>query len=302
MIEAAILVARLLQYLGAAILFGSSLFFLYALPPTGPAAASVRGWARPLLVGAAVILAASSAGAVAAQASLFAGSWSDGLTREAIGAVVSSMDFGKAAVVRLGAAMAALALLIALPRGRAAWSAAAGAGAVASASLAWMGHAAATEGPWAAPHRVADAIHALAAAAWIGALVVLLRMASERGAGSVQHTALRSALLRFSVVGPLLVTAIVLTGFVNAWVLVGPGGIGALAATPYGLTLLLKLALFAAMVALAAANRFLFTALTAQPGLSLGPLRLSLALETAAGFAVLGVVARLGTLVPPTAA
>jgi putative copper resistance protein D len=172
----------------------------------------------------------------------------------------------------------------------------AGAGAVAAASLAWMGHAAASEST---AHLVADAIHALAAAAWIGALVALVALAGERSSAS--RAALHRALLRFSAVGPALVAAIVLSGRANAWVLVGPDNFAALPATPYGRALLVKLALFAAMLALAGANRFRLTARAAQPGASLAPLRRSLALETSAGLAVMATVAWLGTQVPPAA-
>ncbi len=291
-IEAAILAARLLQYAGAATLFGSSLFMAYALPAAGPA----RAWPRPLLAWAAAVLAAASVAAIAAQASLFAGSWRDGLTGEALGAVIASMDFGRAAVARAGAALLALALLAVLGRGRGTWLAVAGTGAAAAASLAWMGHAAASEST---THLVADAIHALAAAGWIGALVALVALAGERSSAS--RAALHRALLRFSAVGPALVAAIVLTGVVNAWVLVGPDELAAPPTTPYGRALLLKLALFAAMLALAARNRWRLTALAGQSGTSLAPLRRSLALETVAGFAVLATVAWLGTQVPPAA-
>jgi putative copper resistance protein D len=289
-IEAAIVVARALQYAGASILFGSALFHLYALP-------APRVWSRPLLASAAAVLAVASVAAVAAQASLFAGSWSDGLTREAIGAVLSSMAFGKAAVVRAAAALLALALLAVL-RGRTAWVAGAVTGAVAAASLAWMGHAAASES---LVHLIGDAIHAVAAAAWIGALVALLALSAKRG-DDAGRAVLHRALLRFSAIGPALVAAIMLSGLLNAWVLVGPDHVTALSETGYGRALLVKLALFAAMLALAAANRFRLTKLAARPGASLGPLRRSLALETGAGLMVLAAVAWLGTQVPPAVA
>jgi putative copper resistance protein D len=289
-IEQVIVVLRLLQYAGAAVLFGTSLFFLYALPPVGSSSASARRWPKPVLMSAAALLAASSVAAIAAQASLFTGSWRSGVTREAIGAVVSSMGFGKAAVVRAGVALLGFALLAGLPRGRAAWLAATGTGMIAAASLAWMGHAAATEGPMGIAHLAADAIHALAAAAWIGALVALVALAVERDDHGARRATLHRALLQVSVVGPALVVAVVMTGLVNA---------GALTATAYGLALLIKLALVAAMLGLAAANRLRFTADAAQPGVSLARLRCSLVLETGTGLAVLAVAAWLGTLVPP---
>ena len=74
MIEPAIVVVRLLQYLGAMVLLGSSLFFVYALPKTGRGSAVEMRWARPLVAGAAALLVLSSLGSVATQAILFAGS------------------------------------------------------------------------------------------------------------------------------------------------------------------------------------------------------------------------------------
>ena len=289
MLELAVIVARLLQYAGATVLFGSSLFFVYAAPAV---------WPKWLLAGAAVLLALASLLAIGAQASLFAGSPAAGLTGEALGAVISSMDLGKAAVVRAIAAALALVVLLA-PDGRLTRSTVVGLAAVAGASLAWMGHGAAGES---CVQLAGDVIHALTAAAWLGALVgfvVLLRRQTEP---SLLHAALR----RFSQIGIPLVAVLVLTGLANSWYLVGVDRIAALATTPYGRVLLAKLALFAGMLVLAARNRTRHTpALAAElAGTPLGPasvvrLRRSILTETALGLGVLGAVAWLGTLAPP---
>jgi len=288
-LELAVIVARLLQYAGATVLFGSSLFFVYAAPAV---------WPKRLLAGAAVLLALASLLAIGAQASLFAGSPAAGLTGEALGAVISSMDLGKAAVVRAIAAALALVVLLA-PDGRLTRSTVVGLAAVAGASLAWMGHGAAGES---CVQLAGDVIHALTAAAWLGALVgfvVLLRRQTEP---SLLHAALR----RFSQIGIPLVAVLVLTGLANSWYLVGVDRIAALATTPYGRVLLAKLALFAGMLVLAARNRTRHTpALAAElAGAPLGPasvvrLRRSILTEAALGLGVLGVVAWLGTLAPP---
>src|SRR5688500_1787337 len=137
MLEAAIVVARLMQYVGAAVLFGSSLFFVYAQVGPPPR------WARRIIMAGAALLMAAALAGIAAQASLFAGSFERGLTGEAMGAVMGSMSLGKAAVVRALSAGLALAVLAARP-----WESAVVVllGAVATGSLAWMGHGAATEG------------------------------------------------------------------------------------------------------------------------------------------------------------
>jgi putative copper resistance protein D len=297
-LEAAVIVARLLQYLGAAILFGSSLFFVYALPPVGPGSASSRRWARPLLLVGAAVLAASSLLAIAAQASLFAGSWAAGLAAGAIADVVTYMDLGKAALVRGVAALAAIGALLALGAGRGAWLAVAACGAVAAASLAWMGHAAAGEGATGTIHLASDALHALAAAAWLGALAafVLLLFDANPAEGVVQR-----ALRRFSGVGSALVAVLVVTGAVNTWFLVGPDRLAALPDSAYGRLLLAKLALFGVMLALAGLNRW---RLAPRLGSAAGPaaaasLRRSILAETVTGVAVLALVAWLGTLPPP---
>ena len=304
MLELAATGARLLQYIGAAVLFGSSLFFLYALPNSGPASAAQRSWPQPLLVGAAALLALGSVLGLGTQASVLMGSFADGLTRGAIGDVVSYLDLGKAAVVRGLVAAGAFLSLIALRPGRASWLVAASLGGIGAASLAWMGHGAATDGPWKYLHLSSDAIHALAAAAWLGALATFAFLLFDPPPSAERRQALYFALRRFSAVGSLVVSVLVLTGLVNAWVLVGPEQVGNLWASPYGRLLLLKLLLFLAMLMLAALNRFRLTPAFGQSlrQESLGPLKRSIALEAAAGAGILVLVAWLGTLSPPAAA
>jgi len=296
MLEPAIIAARLLQYVGAAILFGSSLFFAYALLRPE----RVR-WARPLVATGAALLALSSAFAIGAQASLFAGSFAEGLTAEAMGEVVAWMDSGKAAAFRaVIAALAAISLFV-LPAGRSRWLVAAGLGTVATASLAWLGHGAATEGTLGSLHLVSNILHMLAAAIWVGALVCFAGLLFERR--PVPDETLHAALVRFSGFGPVLVAILVLTGLVNAWILVGPARALELWDTPYGRLLAIKLALFLAMLALAALNRFRHTAALLTDRLAaIGALKRSITAETAAGLAVLFLVAWLGTLAPPAAA
>ena len=290
MLDAAVLAVRFLQYAGAALLFGVPLFFVYALPA---GSSSPRG-SRAMVGGAAAVLAVASALAIAVQASVFAGSFADGLTGESLGAVVTYMAFGKAALVRTVAALFALGLLLALPRGRRGWSAVAAAGAIAAASLGWMGHGAASEGPLAGVHLAADVLHVLAACAWLGALAAFVLLARGEAGRAQLHPALRT----FSALGPALIALLVLSGLVNTWVLIGPDHIADLLRSAYGRVLLAKLVLFAAMLALAAANRYRHTPAVAE-GAPLGPVRRSLAWEAGLGLAVLALVAWLGTLAPP---
>ena len=72
--------------------------------------------------------------------------------------------------------------------------------------------------------------------------------------------------------------------------------------TPYGRLLSIKLLAFVAMLGLAALNRYRFTPALAEGNESARPWLLrSVAAESAAGLAVLALVAWLGTLAPPGA-
>lgn len=305
MIEAAVIASRLFQYASASILMGSALFALYALPREGPQSAAAFAWPRRLLLGAALVLAPSAAAGLLAQTMLLSGSVDEGLKRASLEAVIGGMAFGKAAVCRILAAAAASLVLLLSPSGRRLWWVTAALGTIAVASFGWMGHAAAGEGAAANYHLAADIGHALSAAVWIGALVGFVFVAglAMRREGGV--AALHVALRRFSAVGTAVVAALILSGLVNAWVLVGPDRVGDFLTTPYGRLLALKLLLFAGMLALAAANRFRHTpALNSAEGTApaLTALRRSVACEAAAGLAILVLVAWLGTLAPPSGA
>lgn len=308
MIEPVVVGLRLVQYLGAMLLMGASLFFLYCDGTTGSGGDKLSRQRRLLVIASASLLALASLAAIAAQSSLFAGSVADGLDLEALRAVGFGMDIGKAALVRSAAAVFAMAMVMLLPPGRVSWIATASLGAVATASLAWMGHAAAGEGFSGGIHLISDIVHVLAAGTWIGALFGFLELLLAWPRTSDERGALHSALHRFSGTGSLLVALLVATGLVNSWVLVGPDRIDALWATPYGQLLTLKLGIFAAMLGLAAVNRFHHVPDLGQAvgnnacaPQAIARLRRSIALETIAGVAILFLVAWFGTMEPPVA-
>jgi putative copper resistance protein D len=290
------------------ILLGSSLFFIHALPRRGAGSAGEAPWARGLIAGAAALLAAAALLSLPVHASLLAGSASEAFNPETLAALVTAMGLGKAAVVRACAAVAACVLVLALRPSRGSWSAVAALGAVAVASLAWMGHGAATEGAMGRIHLISDVLHSWAAAVWIGALAAFLFLLLARRRSSEEATALHRALHGFSGVGSLAVAVLVMTGAVNGAILVGLDRIEGLWTTPYGRLLSLKILLFLGMLGLAAANRYRLTpalraALGAPEGLdvAVAALRRSLVVETAFGLAVLALVAWFGTLPPPAA-
>ncbi len=309
MLEPAVILLRLAQFAGAMILFGSSLFALYALPVHRPGSVHEGPWLRQLLSWSAAGLVVGSLLGLLAQTSMLAGSMTEGLKLSSLSAVVTTMGLGRSALVRTAAAGLALVLLLVRWPDRRTLGACAILGAIVCASFAWMGHGAATEGAGGSLHLAADMLHALAAGVWIGALVGFGFLAFRRNGHTADTQAvLHKALHRFSGVGSGLVAVLLVTGLINSWFLVGPSRIASLWTTPYGLLLSVKLALFVAMLGLAAANRFRLTPAlgvaldtSGAPEAALGALRLSLLLETSLAVSVLSLVAWFGMLAPVSA-
>ena len=175
---------------------------------------------------------------------------------------------------------------------------------IALASLAWNGHAGASESTLGLAHRTSDVIHLVAASLWIAALVMFARILlldcrTPEGLASALAT-----LDRFSGIGGIVVGAIVVTGIVNLLAIVGFEGFFASFGTDYGQLLLLKIALFGGMVGLAALNRWRFVpgaramvgAKTQEVAVRL--LRVAVLTETLLGVLVLAAVAILGTMSP----
>lgn len=302
--EAAVVALRFLQFAAAVVLFGAPLFLLYGLKTP---VRDALPWPRPLAVVAGLALFAGAGAGLLAQTAVMAGDPSAALDGALLMSVGAETPFGLAALARALAAMAALLLLLFMAPGGRLWWALSVLGAAAVASLAWSGHGAATEGPGRLVHLVADILHLLAAGVWIGALVVFAFLLRAKPFSTPQAQALHGALAGFSGVGSAVVATLLLTGLVNGWFLVGPQGLGRLTTTGWGVLMLAKLAVFSAMLALAAVNRFRLTpalaaGAAAGDAAALMGLRRSIALETAAAVLVLALVAALGTLAPPAAA
>jgi putative copper resistance protein D len=173
-----------------------------------------------------------------------------------------------------------------------------------SVTIAWTGHAGSTLGKLGNLHLAADALHLVAAAAWIGGLVplALLLAAVQRRRTTGSMSLALIATKRFSMLGIASVATLVATGIVNAWILVG--SFHALLASQYGRLLILKLTVFAAMLALAATNRFWLTPRLAisssnAPRLQvIRQLARNSIIEIALGLLIFAIVGMLGTMHP----
>lgn len=300
--DAAIVIARAVQYLGGMALFGTPLFLLQTPSRLSPP------WGRPLIAGAAALLLAGALVYLPALTAEMAGDAAAARDPDMLRSVLLETPFGVAVLARGLAACAAIAATLVRQPGRRTQALAAALGAVALTSFAWTGHGAADPGPRGLVHLAADLLHLLAAGVWMGALFAFaLRLARPGNISASEAEQLHRDLAHFAGVGSAAVAAIVASGLVNGWFLVGPARFDRLPATPYGLVLVAKLAAFAGMVLLAARNPFVHTPALAgalsegATDRALGALRRSILLEMALGVGVLALVALLGVLAPISA-
>ena len=167
-------------------------------------------------------------------------------------------------------------------------------------SFALTGHGA--ENPL---HSFSYFIHALMAGVWVGALISLCALLAHAARNKHLIPATARGLNAFSRVGVVVVALLVASGISNALFAFGTAGPAALYRSEYGQMILIKLALFACMLVLAAANRFrlapslgrsLETGNTAD---AMRSLRQSVFTETAIAIIVLGFAAHLASTAPP---
>jgi copper resistance protein D len=167
-------------------------------------------------------------------------------------------------------------------------------------TLTKAGHAAGGPGLEGILHPAADALHLVAAAAWVGMLLplALVLAAASKYASSVAIA--RGATVRFSTIGIGSVATLLGTGSINTWYLAG--SVPALTDSDYGRLLLVKIALFLGMVAIAAVNRLGLTPRVAPNGSgtreALRKLRRNTAIEVATGAVIIAIVAVLGVTPP----
>ena len=302
--ETALIAARALQFGSAMILLGTPLLRLGVGSGFADAAAALGEldrWLRGLMLVAAILALVSALAWLDLEAALMGGGWEQAIDGETIRAVLLETTFGKAWIWHLGfAALLVAALLPAAP-------AATGGGRVLFlalatglvAGLAWAGHAVMVPG---VTHVGVQILHLLAASLWLGSLPALsyLLHRARSDAGGAWRRALAVILPRYSLAGCLAVAAVVLTGCLNSWFLVG--GFAALIGTAFGRVLLAKASLVLLMIAIAASNRFRLTprVLQMRPEErgAVTALWRNVALEQGLGALVIVAVSVLGTLPP----
>jgi putative copper resistance protein D len=281
-IAAGLIVSRFVHYAAVLLLFGLSLYPLYAnAAQTQP---RLRGW----MLWAVIVALLGSVPWLVFTAANMAGDMGSGFDWDTLEPVLFDTAFGSAWLARDALALVLTGLLMLALGGRVLVMLLA---AALLASLAAVGHTQQTEGGAHIVHVGADAMHLLAAGAWLGGLVALAYTLLHADGDEEQ------ILMRFSGMGYIAVAILVASGFVNGLYLVGT--LDALVGTPYGQLLLVKLGLFGGMLALALSNRFwLVPALKAGEPRTLIRLRRHVIVEEALGLLVILVVSVLGTIEP----
>ena len=262
-IDGPLVVIRAIHFAATAMLAGALIFRAAVAEPalrSTPAATTVvRSQIRLIAWIGLAIAAATGVVWFQLQATAMSGlPFGEAMTSDVLSTVLNETQFGLVSKVRFVLAVILAACLAYERFARARWLAL-GSALGFIAAVAWTGHAESTPGEMGNLHLAADALHLIVAASWIGGLVslALLLAAARRHPALAWGLLAREAAQRFSTLGIVSVGTLLVTGVVNAWILVG--SIHALSVTGYGQLLVLKLVVFAIMLTLAAINRFWLT-------------------------------------------
>ena len=296
-----LVLSRFVHFSALLFAFGVSFFPLYAFSGSEPITSlHLRSRFKTGLLSACLIALASGFSWLVFTAASMAGSLSEAFSPSTLTAVLGESGFGRVWTIHL-ALIIALCFLTDLDRWRRRSSAiliAVFSGAC-LASLALTGHTQEQEGLSFLVRVTADGAHLLAAGAWLGGLVALLAVLSSRPAsGDRLESEISHVLMRFSGMGYGAVAILVGTGLVSTWYLVP--SLSHLANSLYDQILVMKLALFALMLLLAALNRFWLVPAIAGPAAkkTLVRLRQHVIGEQLLGVFIIALVSVLGTLAP----
>jgi len=304
MLEAGLVGARFIHFTCTIVLFGGALFGLYSGLP------GIRSERLVRLLPA--VLFAAAIGSFLSGLAWFlftvgnmSGSLADALDLGTQWSVLSDTGFGQVWAARV-VVMLLIVVLVGLRGpsilGRRLGILFAVLAAFLLASLAGVGHTQVNEGVPAIVHVTSDAVHLLAAGAWLGGLLPLGMVVASCRTKQPSYDDAVFVLSRFSGMAYLAVAALVASGAINGFLLVG--SLSALVGTSYGELLLSKLGLLGLMLCLAASNRFwLVPALAKAPtagesDLMLARLRRHILAEQILGVLITGIVSLLGTLAP----
>ncbi|WP_247342033.1 MULTISPECIES: copper homeostasis membrane protein CopD [unclassified Bradyrhizobium] len=307
-VNVSLIVVRAIHFAATAITVGVLIFRAVMAQPaphlTGAARILVMEQmiVRAAWIGVAVTVASGAAWVLLEAAAMSGLPLGEAATTDILSTVLAETQFGMVSEIRVALAIV-LAACLSYDRLPLAQPLALASSLGLIAGIAWTGHAGSSAGDIGSIHVMADALHLIAAAAWLGGLVPFTLLLAEVRRNQDHASAFVSqAARRFSSLGMLSVGTILATGIVNAWILVG--SIKGLLTTEYGWLLIVKIFLFMIMLAFAAINRYWLTPDLALPLGNEAQLKAvrrltrNSGIEIAFGLAIFAVVGVLGTLHP----
>lgn len=286
--------SRFVQFSALSLLVGPPLFRICIRP-----AGSLELPTHLIERAAGIAALISALGWLAAVAASMAGGWRKAIDPGTAAAVMLDTRFGRLWIARLALILTLILLCRFARRTRTTDIVLLAVAGIATASLVGAGHGLAGAGSLALIHGVADMLHLLCMATWLGALFCLgLLLHETMAAGGGESDVIRAVLPRFSRVGYGAVVLLLVSGCVNAIILVPRPG--ALIGEPYGRILLVKVGLAGLMVAIAIVNRLVLAPriLESKPETVLPALWRNVLIELGTGLLVLATVAVLGIVHP----
>ena len=299
-----LIAARAIHFAAVTLIFGAALFLLYG----GDAAWRLLAGRNPrvwLAGGAGVAIVSALLWLDAASATM-SGTWEGARDPQILKTILIKTAFGRLWRWRLVLAVILLGTLLwqgaLVKRGRCLFVVIL-AGLLA-ASLAGTGHAVMLTRAPGGLLVTAQALHLLAAGAWLGGLLPLAwgLWHGARETNMTKRDDLALVLLRFSTLGTLVVGIVAATGIVSAVLIVRDPHL--VIAVPYGRVLITKICVFLLMTGVAADNRWRLSAAirdrtrASEAGATIGLLSRNVMVEIGFGAAILGLVSLLGTLSP----
>lgn len=253
-------IVRWLSFMGLVVVIGVIALRLLVLPRIG--AASSEAFTAILIprlatlgFAAAALVIIAAIGRLFAEQSVMAAS-----ARLGVSDIAQHTTWGGVWLLQVGAAIVACAgLALARRRSAMGWGIAAVSVLVLAVTPALSGHAAGVEN-WRTLAIATDALHVVAAGAWLGSLCALMMVGvptavhvQPSGAQPGGVNRLVSAMVNaFSPIALVFASMVVVTGVVSAWLRLG--SISALWNSSYGVVLMVKLALVGAVFAAGAFN------------------------------------------------
>ncbi len=296
--EAGLIVSRFVHFAAVLVLFGAAAFPLYAFRESDPAE-NIRALAvrlRPLLIAAALMVFLSAVAWLSFTAANMSGSLANAVNPSILALVIEQTDFGRVWIWRIGLSVVLAGLFFLKARHESLALLQTAGAALLLTSIGGTGHSGATPGTLGTVHVAADSLHLLAASAWLGGLIPLMRILSAK---TVDDAFALAILHRFSSMAILAVAALVASGIANSVMILE--SFSALTGTLYGWVLIAKILVFLGMMHFAVSNRFKLVPSLAQAASgehTRQRLNTNITAELALGTLVLAAVALLGTLSP----